>query len=137
MKRQKGFTLIELMIVVAVIGILAAIAYPAYQDYVARANRGEAMNALAEIRVAQEKWRANNTDYAWSTGDLGLGSTSDTGLYTLSIASAPAGATGYLAVAAPVAGERQENDDCGSFAADRAGPFTSVASYASSDCWER
>jgi prepilin-type N-terminal cleavage/methylation domain-containing protein len=65
MKRttQQGFTLIELMIVVAIIGILAAIALPAYQDYTARAQASEALSSTAGLRadiavyVLREQWR--------------------------------------------------------------------------------
>jgi len=62
-KINKGFTLIELMIVVAVIGILAGIAYPSYQDYIIRAKRGDAKAAILTVQLAQEKYRANNTTY--------------------------------------------------------------------------
>lgn len=59
----KGFTLVELMIVVAIIGVLAMIAYPSYQGSVLKGNRSEAISKLTEMRVLQEKWRANNTTY--------------------------------------------------------------------------
>ena len=59
MKVHSGFTLIELMIVVAVAGILAAIAYPSYQDSVRRANRTDAYAAIAVIQINQEKLRSN------------------------------------------------------------------------------
>lgn len=67
MRKQKGFTLIELMIVVAIIGILAAIAIPAYQDYTIRAQVSEAMSltsgtrtAVSEFLQTRGDWPANN-----------------------------------------------------------------------------
>ena len=65
MKRlQKGFTLIELMIVVAVIGILATIGLPAYQDYVKRAHATEATSTLANMRIRIEQYYQDNKTYA-------------------------------------------------------------------------
>jgi len=56
MKTQKGFTLIELMIVVAIIGILAAVAIPAYSDYLKRSQVAEALGLLAGLKTPTEEW---------------------------------------------------------------------------------
>jgi len=95
---NKGFTLIELMIVVAVIGILAGIAYPSYQDYILRAKRADAKVALLEVQLAQEKYRANNTTYG-TIADLGLSSTSPEDNYAIAITGNTA--TAYTATATP------------------------------------
>ena len=131
MQKQRGFTLIELMIVVAIIGILATIAYPSYIAFVEKSRRGDAIATLADYRIAQEKWRANNISYAASTGALSLDSTSRDAYYDMTIVSA--GTTSYSVTAEPTG--VQSDDDCGSFGIDENGPDYTAG--ADADCWER
>lgn len=67
MKAQSGFTLVELMIVVAIIGILSAVAMPAYNDYVTRGKITEATSALSDGRVKMEQFFQDNRTYAGGT----------------------------------------------------------------------
>jgi len=84
MKRlQQGFTLIELMIVVAIIGILAAVAIPAYQDYIARAQMSEAVSLLSSGKAAMAEHFVDHGYWPASSSEV-MGSTS--GKYTASIA---------------------------------------------------
>jgi type IV pilus assembly protein PilE len=64
MKKEKGLTLIELIIVVAIVGILAAVAIPVYTGYTQRGRRAEAKTALEQLRASQEVFRAENGRYA-------------------------------------------------------------------------
>lgn len=84
---QKGFTLIELMIVVAIIGILAAIAIPAYQDYTIRAQVTEGLNLMSDMKAGVAEWYAQEGSWPSSLLQIGIsGSASDkSGKYVKSI----------------------------------------------------
>ena len=92
MKQQKGFTLIELMVVVAIVGILVAVALPSYTDYVIRSKRADATGALMAATNAMERWRANNFSYAGATVGTAFATNvpsdgSASAYYTLSISN--------------------------------------------------
>jgi type IV pilus assembly protein PilE len=73
LKSSKGMTLIELMIVVAIVGILSAIAYPSYTEYVLRGRRAEARTALMDLMQQQERYfTQNNTYLKFDTSNLGV-----------------------------------------------------------------
>ena len=93
-RRVAGFTLIELMIAVAVVGLLLAVALPSFMDSIRKGRRSEAFSALATLQQAQERHRGNNATYAATVAALNVTTpTVPGGYYALSIAVPTA--TGY------------------------------------------
>jgi len=133
-RKKSGFTLIELMIVIAIVGILAAVAYPSYTDSVSQARRTDAMNNLLRFQVEQEKYRASNVQYAASFALLIGGADptpSSEGFYSLAINAA--NATSFTITATPAGA--QVGDTCGNFVVDQNGP--NFGAGANANCWNQ
>ncbi|MBT9491669.1 MAG: prepilin-type N-terminal cleavage/methylation domain-containing protein [Paucibacter sp.] len=143
-----GFTLIELMLVVIIVGVLAMVALPSYQKQVAKGRRADAVTALSGIVQAQERWRSNRDAYASSLEtELKLSPNSEKSHYTLSLSGVREPASfnfGYIAKATPVSTGPQSGDsDCKSMSIRVDGGnifYESIDSSnqdSSSLCWPR
>lgn len=109
---RAGFTLVELMIALAVMAILAALAWPALQEAVQRSRRADGMSALAGVMQAQERWRANNPTYQATLADLpgARAAISPDQHYDLTLVDGSVTATGYAARATARSGSPQISD---------------------------
>ena len=121
MKRmERGFTLIELMIVVAVVAILAAIAYPSYEESVRKGRRGQAKADLLEITQLLERHRTVNRTYdGFDMSDFGSSPRTGTAHYSVVLANADA--TGYTLTATPESESQQKDTRCGALSINQAG----------------
>lgn len=134
--RQGGFTLIEMMIVVVIIGILASIAYPSYSEYVKRGNRSEGQAFLNDVSARQERYFAQNNAYITSDADVSKlalknGTLSETGKYSLSLSKVDNDG-GYTLTA----NTQLSDDKCGNLTLDAKGVKGHTGSAASTeDCW--
>jgi len=136
---NKGMTLVELMVVVAIVGTLTAIGYPAYTSYTAVAKRADAISALSTISLRLEEYYLNNDGYTSATVSGLYGSaTSEKDLYDLSISGADG--TGlpdnfsYLLTATPKS--PHTDSDCGNLTLNSLGVKGSSAGVPA-DCWKK
>ena len=133
--RMRGITLIELMIVVVIVSILAAVAYPNYQEFTARAKRNEARAALLRLATNQERFYLNNNTFTQDLTALGFSTTptwtTETEYYTVQVTQADA--TNFSATATYLLGG-SEAGKCLTFTIDGRGAKTSGPD---GDCWTR
>ncbi len=136
--RGQGFTLIEVMIVVAIIGIIASIAVPSYGKYVTDARRTDAITFLSEAAGEQTRFFSANNQYATTMKQLGYG-TADTyvtpeGHYTISVEDSGS-VSKFKLKATPVANGKQAGDaECTSFTISHTGAKTATGTQAD-HCW--
>jgi len=145
-KTHKGFTLIELMTVIVILGVLVGIGVPSYRNYVLRSQRAEAKTTLMRIQAEQEKFYMQNNTYTTDVNNappVGLGIAASENLYyNIAIVAGAGGlTTGYTASATPAAGSPQLNDtDCGLFRVDQTGVRYAESAGAidkTQACWGR
>lgn len=110
MKLQKGFSLVELMIVVVIVGILAAVAFPSYQSYLVKSNRAAAQAFMVDVASRQKQYLLDARVYAADLATLGVTAPTDVSdHYTISV-SVPAGTPPSFTITATPTSARQTAD---------------------------
>ena len=145
LKFQRGMTLIELMVVVAIVAIVFALAFPSYERYVVRTKRTVAQNALLQVADRQQQFFMDNKQFAANLTNLGFNAnpfvvddqgsatvaTDDDAVYSLTLSNVTQ--TTWTATAAPLQGQLSRDTDCGSLSITQAG--TKASSGGGANCW--
>lgn len=134
--KRAGFTLVELMVTVAIVTILAMIAIPAYTRQVQKSRRTEARTALLDLAAREERFMSTNNIYTNSTANLGYAGAAwpvivGNQYYQISVTAASA--TAFQAQAQPI--NAQAPDPCGTFTIDNTGAEGVSGTYTAATCW--
>ncbi|MEY4753802.1 MAG: hypothetical protein RJA44_1477 [Pseudomonadota bacterium] len=107
-----GWSLIELLVALALLGLLAGLALPTYQQQVRKVRRSEAISALLQLQQAQERYRMNQTRYADTPAGLGLPELSGNAWYRLATSAHPERPASAYEVSAEALGSQSSDLDC-------------------------
>ena len=143
--KEQGVTLLELMIVVAIVSMIAAFAYPSYTQYIVKTKRTAATSTLLQIADRQQQFFMDNKRFANDLTDLGLaahplwvsddGSTVPAGdadaVYIFTVVGV--NATNYIAIAAPLGQQQIRDSKCGTLTLNQAGARQAYGG--GDDCW--
>jgi type IV pilus assembly protein PilE len=132
--KNLGFTLIELMIAVAIVAILAAIAFPSYQDQVRKTRRGDAQGVLLELAQWMERYYTANNTYTGAVLPFNQSpKEGDSKYYNISLSTLAA--NNFTLTAAPIASTGQDKDKCGSLTYTSTGKKGKTGSLPLDRCW--
>jgi type IV pilus assembly protein PilE len=137
-RRARGFTLVELMVVVAIIAALTAIAVPSYRNYMVRTHRNAAKACLAESAQFMERYYTTNLDYDVPVDEFELGCHSDSGMddrYDFTVVLDEADPMIYTVTATPKDAQATGDTLCGVLGMDQTGARTESGTGDEEDCW--
>lgn len=133
--RQYAFTLLELLLAIAIIGVLSALVIPTYNHVILKGHRSDALSSLMGIEMAQAKYRTNNTNYG-SLAQVWSNVTNSTGgRYTLQITGVSG--SGYTATATAISAQSADAESGVSCATLTLTMTAGVVAYTPAACWEK
>lgn len=136
--KKNGFTLIELMVTVAIVGVLASIAIPTYNSYSIKSHRVEGKSLIMEVMQKQEKYFTENNTYTTNLTLLGYSSSTvigEQGYYSLTASAAPDGIINNVILTAQPIDSQASDSECGSFIMNSNGQKSTSTS--SPTCWNK
>ncbi|MDF1655189.1 MAG: type IV pilin protein [Coxiellaceae bacterium] len=133
MKFQRAFTLMELVITVAIVAILAAVAIPTFNSYLLKSHRSDAYSSLLSMQLAEERYRASNTSYGTLAQVWNGVTATEGGRYTLAVSNTSA--TTYTLTATAVGGQASDSEDGTSCATLTITYSAGVESKTPAACW--